>query len=373
MPCGRKLTNRSYIFGSYLLLVAAWVIATVSRIRFNGMTTGLDYGLFQPDGMHYAFRTLTFLGDSQIDAATKVSEWYAVHGVKIKEVAPEALLPQNNLAWPVVKPRLLYPLLSMPFVHFLGLYGMLAIPIISLLIVMVSIYLISKKVGIPHYGLAASIILTASPTFLRWMVANLTDSLLAALFALAALICVREKITWRPFSILVFLVLLTSITRFCLPIWFAIGMVFAVRRQFTYSISIIISSSIAFIPTYISRPEISILAAEQNASTFQRVIMLPYSFLKVGAFEFIQLLALDRLLFVFLIASIILAIRNFQRSANQFFLAVLFSVFVISGINGIIGVNFRYELPVIAFMFWSFFENIYSYLTKQNLKADSKV
>ena len=114
-----------------LILFVTWAVSVTARLKFNGLAYGFDYGLYQPDGMHYTFRTLNFLGNSEQVSAEMVSDWYADNGIKLSQINPFDLLPENNRVWGVISPRILYPILSIPFVALFGIPGLLAVSAIS--------------------------------------------------------------------------------------------------------------------------------------------------------------------------------------------------------------------------------------------------
>jgi hypothetical protein len=122
-------------------------VSVASRVIVNGVSFGFDYSIYQPDGVLYALRTYMFLGEDQLASAKLIESWYFTHASSGKHFDPASILPQNTPAWGLVAPRILYPLLSIPFVALFGMAGLLVIPSLSLLILVLCIYLISRK----HY------------------------------------------------------------------------------------------------------------------------------------------------------------------------------------------------------------------------------
>ena len=129
------------------LLFIVWLVSVASRVIVNGVSFGFDYSIYQPDGVLYALRTYMFLGEDQLASAKLIESWYFTHASSGKHFDPASILPQNTPAWGLVAPRILYPLLSIPFVALFGMAGLLVIPSLSLLILVLCIYLISRK----HY------------------------------------------------------------------------------------------------------------------------------------------------------------------------------------------------------------------------------
>jgi hypothetical protein len=146
-----------------------------------------------------------------------------------------------------------------------------------------------------------------------------------------------------------FLIILTSITRFATPIWLALAFVDFVNGKRIRSVVISVTALISTIPTFLTQPSNSVLPREGELTTIEKLIALPESFLKILFFEVAQLAVLDRLLLVILALAFILSIKSIKSETSLRFLVVLLSVWAIGAINGSIGVNFRYQLPVVTF------------------------
>jgi hypothetical protein len=61
-----------------LLVLVSASLAVLARLKFNGLVYGLDFGLFHPDGVHYASKALQFAGVDQVTLAQEVSKWYSI-------------------------------------------------------------------------------------------------------------------------------------------------------------------------------------------------------------------------------------------------------------------------------------------------------
>ena len=339
-------------YAYYSLLVAIVSVSLLSRLLFNGLSLKFDFGLYQPDGAHYYYRTLVFLGHDSISASGQVAEWYRLNGVKNNFFDPAILRPENTQLWGLVSPRFFYPLLSVPFVWLLGAPGMLAIPIISFLILCFSGYKIAKYYASRYFALLLLFAITISPTILRWMISNVTDSLLCAIFAIVTHF-LSIDLKWRKlYFYLLFSILCSSITRFSLPIWIAISLVMFINRKRRIAIFTFFSSAIMSIPVLLSAPDDALLPGSNPVTLWEKISGLAISFVKVAFYELAELAALDRVLLALLALAVIASITNLRQIASQYFLAVLLSVWAIGAINGTIGVNFRYQMPVLGFMFW---------------------
>jgi hypothetical protein len=181
------------------------------------------------------------------------------------------------------------------------------------------------------------------------MIANITDSLFVGLFAVVCLTLESKRDYFQSKVMIGFLIILTSLTRFATPIWLALALVDFVRGKRVRSLFISVTSLIATIPTYLTQPSNSVLPREGELTTIEKLLALPESFGKILFFEVAQLAVLDRLLLIILALALILSLKSVRNETSLRFLAVLLSVWAIGAINGSIGVNFRYQLPVIPF------------------------
>jgi hypothetical protein len=85
---------------------------------------------------------------------------------------------------------------------------------------------------------------------------------------------------------------------------------------------------------------------------------LPLSYVRIAFFELSELVVLDRLLLVCIFAAFILCLRNIKSKSTPYFFAILFAVWSLAAINGTVGTNFRYELPLLPFAFWAIIESL---------------
>jgi len=339
-------------FWREMVVIAVWVIAVTAKIEYHGLIYGFDYGLYQPDGIHYAYRALTFLGQGQQEAAQQVVDWYASHASKLKIFSVQNMLPETNPVWGVVSQRTLYPALSIPFVAVFGIAGMLAIPAISLLVLMFVTLHLGKTYKVPSFGLLIALLLTCSQTVMRWMIVNCTDALLAGLFGLVVLIFVKDIWNKKSITLLLILCTATSFTRICVPVWILIALVLYYKKQKVVAVAIALLSATLSVPTFLAAPSNAVLPSATETSGFAKLLYLPYSFIKIITFELAELAVLDRVLLFMIVLAFVFSLRIRKNSSALFFLAVFMATFAIGAINGELGVNFRYQMPQIPFMAW---------------------
>jgi|694.fasta_scaffold74811_2 hypothetical protein len=352
LELGHMKRAQIYQLSFYAVLFSIVFISLISRLLFNGLSLNFDYGLYQPDGAHYFYRTLVFLGHDSFSASNQVADWYRLNGIKNNIFDPAILRPENEQLWGLVSPRLLYPLLSVPFVWLFGAAGMLVVPILSFLILSLFCFLFAKNHGSKNFGLILVFAVTLSPTILRWMISNVTDSLLSAIFAATAYVLSLNLSKTRLLTYLSIFIFCSSLTRFALPIWLAISFVLFLNTKRFIALFTSVASTLISIPVFISAPDDALLPGSNPVTLWEKVSGLAISFLKVGFYEVAELAALDRVLLVMLLSALWAAVIEIKRLESQYFIAVLISVWLIGAINGTVGVNFRYQMPLLGFMFW---------------------
>ncbi len=355
------LNFRRLVFSANFLpitfLTIYWFACVVLRIKFAGLVYGLDYGNFHPDGANYTFRALVWSGDNQVTASERVADWYNLYGLKTNVVS-EMLLPMSNPVWQVIQPRWLYPLLSVPFVKLLGINGMLVVPAFSLLVLMLGIFTVAQTKLNREFSLFLAISVTLSTTVMRWMISDCTDSLFVALFTLVVIVFSKGTPTSSGKLLILFLVVLTSFTRFALVIWILISIVAVRKFGLKFGVSVFGVATLAAIPTLFSGDSIAKIPGSGNISSQSEITAFPITLLKVIIVEFSQLFVLDRILFLFLIFSVWLVIHQHTAISSNMLFFVFIAVALLGGINGVFGVNFRYQLPAIPFMYWALIDYI---------------
>lgn len=327
-----------------------WFIALISKLKFNGLVYGLDFGLLHPDGKLYAFRTLTMLGKTELEAGQLVSNWYSMSAFKLNSFQPESLFYEVHPLWQLYKPRVLYPLLSTPFVALLGPKGMLVIPAISMLVLLLTIQIIGTKLEnrIPAFIFAG--LISISPVVNRWMFANVTDGLLTAVTCLflIALLYLRNQ---NKFLLVVgAIITFGSFTRTSVLEWLSICVAIFLFKQKRNSLILGIVTVILFIPSAFRNLGEGILPNEKSASSLQIPFKFAESMVRVAFYEIAQLAVLDRLLLSLLVFCFIASVMRFSLKSSKLFLLVGLSLWVTGAVNGTVGVNFRYQLPILPFM-----------------------
>jgi predicted membrane protein len=116
----------------------------------------------------------------------------------------------------------------------------------------------------------------------------------------------------------------------------------------------------ASLPAVLLQPggDSALLPERNGQGLLNKLLYLPISFIKVAFIEAAQLAVLDRLLLLLLLVGIFFAFRNIRKEESLFFVAIALAVWAIGALNGVMGVNFRYQLPILPYLAWVLLKNL---------------
>jgi putative Ca2+/H+ antiporter (TMEM165/GDT1 family) len=117
-------------------------------------------------------------------------------------------------------------------------------------------------------------------------------------------------------------------------------------RKFSIFLGIAISVFGTLTLAFVS-PEAAGTQTSGEYTVYQRIQDFALHAVKVFVVEFGQLFVMDRILFVFLILAIATALLTWRNVYSQSFLALFGACFAMGAWNGALGVNFRYQLPLV--------------------------
>ena len=344
---------------AYWFVLALGLIAIAAKYKYNGLVFGFDYGMYQPDGKYYTYMALDFINNDPKQSAQSVVNWYATHGFKGNIFQVSDLVPDTSPVYQFISNRILYPILSIPFVYIFGIPGMIVVPALSFLLLLYVVLRLSSRYNRIYVGVIICFVLSISPTVMRWMVVNTTDALLVGLFSYSVILLTDLKSNTKIAYLQLFpLIILTAATRFSLVFWVAIGLVLFIHRKKLIAICILMVAFICSIPALNTTLSVSLLPNAKELSTIEKILSLPISFFKVIFIDIAQLAVLDRAFLAFLITGVLLAIIQIRNVASQYFVAVLIAGYILGAINGTLGVNFRYQMPAIPFCAWAIISSL---------------
>jgi hypothetical protein len=345
---------------AYVITILIWILTLLSRLAYNGLIYGFDYGLFHPDGSLYAFRSLIFAGYTEFEAGREVAAWYETNSFKAKYAGPELYFENNPFLWDQYMTRVLYPLISVPFVLLFGIPGMLVVPALTFLVVLLVTTRVTTQLGAPIVGWFLAVLVTSSTSISRWMFANITDGLLLLFVSLFILIVSYSgSLDLTRFQVLLTLTLITlsAITRFSAFFWLGIAVLFLIHRKFMTAISISVVTVISHVPIFLRPFSGHVLPGYNEKNLVEKLLIYPVNFAKVSIYEIGQLFVLDRLLLLLILTAVILSLKHLDQLPSQMFIISGATLWLTGSINGVLGVNFRYQLPLTPVLLYLFAVN----------------
>lgn len=340
---------------AYVVTFFIWGLTLASRLMYNGLVYGFDYGLFHPDGSLYTFRALLFAGYTEESAGEKVADWYEDHSFKAKYSGPELYFENNPFLWDQYMTRVLYPLLSTPFVMLFGVPGMLVVPSITYLITLLISTRIAVRLGAPLVGWVSAILITSSTSIARWMFANITDGLLLLFVSFFILLISRPDgllLSKSRLLILMLLISLSAITRFSALFWVGVAFLFLFHRRFSSALLVFLTTVVSHIPIFLRPFSGHVLPGHNDKSFGEKLLIYPLNLLRVTVFELGQLFVLDRVLLLLIGIGILISFRFMREIPSQLFLISAVALWITGSINGVLGVNFRYQLPLVPVLLY---------------------
>ena len=144
-----------------------------------------------PDGIHYELRALRFIGINDYEALSSIRAQYEPTGFSVTEY----FLNPDSWEAALVDPRLLFPLLSVIFVKFLGLAGFFIIPMACFALLVLSPLYFNYKFldnGQKQFSFVLVILLMTSFYNKFNILANTTDGLSAFLIVILSLLLMKN-------------------------------------------------------------------------------------------------------------------------------------------------------------------------------------
>lgn len=338
-------------------IVVLWLVAVIGRVLWNGYVYDLAYTLWYPDGVNYSYRAFIAARIEPAIATQWLNEMYPDVDGGIPEGMPAA--PES------VNSRVMFVLLSAPFVRVFGIHGLLVAPSLGLLVATLTPVLMLIRRGRWLAALVGGSLMLASTSMLRWSTANLTEGIMIGLFALAIplLPWAGRRLSARSLSALVVLAIAISLTRQSFPL--LVGLVapplfLAVYRSRTNrgdwlraATALVVPSFIIFLLTNPRTLGIFVPAAQdtgagKDMSTTQKILNFPMDFGRMTVIEIGQLAVLDRSLLLLLVAAAVVVAMRPLSELSLAWLGTAAVGFFLTAWVGAGGVNFRYSMQLAA-------------------------
>jgi hypothetical protein len=338
---------RSHLF-TLGAVVSAYAVGYVATIRTRE--------LFVPDSRYYGGMSLWYGGTSQESAAHQIAQYSARFGW----AGPPA---DQIFGWGLVQPRVVYPLLSVPFVKLFGIQGLAVVPGVAMaLLVIVMTVVLGRRFGYPA-AVGTTVMVCASSQLMFYGSAMLTESLSALWGAL--LLAVAWRNARAPFrsaaALLVGLTIVAGFTRQATLIpagafvvawlgavvtrqnpnpWRLPALTVGVTAVGVQVLQMLLFPGFSQIKQFKSRA-----GADSLAEAIWKSPQLAWNIVRT---DVINVNAVDRVLVVFLALALISMVLLWRRSESHLLLGALLAYELYNVTNGV-PTAFRYIMPGLAF------------------------
>lgn len=312
---------------------------------------------FVPDSRYYVARAYHFAGSSQDEAAAIVKVFTDQRGWSPLDAT-------TLFTWDLVEPRIVYPLLSAPFVWLFGVRGMYVIPVLSMAFLILGMFAFASR----RYGARAaflSCLLVSVSFYMMWFgTAMLTEGLSAALGAAILMTTPLHAERGRRALILCgVLIVALAFTRQAavLPAggiagaW--IGSVIAERRLRTpwapfAAVSVGLAVGVQLLQSWIW-PSFSVFTYyKQKTGTTElgeAVNAAPDVLWNIIVSDYNNYVDRDRPLLILLALALVASVALIKRAESHLFLGALGAAIVLNTLNTV-PTGFRYAMPILAFV-----------------------
>jgi hypothetical protein len=381
----KKFKNVFALLGLLLILIFGIVGGNFIDRTAGRDLTNIEFSPrnLTPDGAHYSVKSLRILGASDEEIIEKLRYQYRNDNFPITNY----LLNPDAWEKALIDSRILYPLLSAPFVEILGLNGMYVLPIFSF-IFLTLIPLIFQIRYFPDSKYYIAFLLSLSICLSYYMqfniLANTTEGLSLVLISLFFLSIYRDLLSKKRNTVSIITIILAALS--CMTrqneiyiLSTLLAVVLSMRKKtymerfkFVYPVIVIILIwlviSISEFNNYvILRSSTGFTYTEQNFFEVLVQVFETIGLVIVG--EILQLWIRDQvLLFLLMISFTICIFGRFNTLIQLQFASTLIAGFVLTTINGSIGTGFRYALPAIIMSIFVITENRWASFMSQEIK-----
>ncbi|GAA5181100.1 hypothetical protein GCM10023322_14970 [Rugosimonospora acidiphila] len=352
---------------------AGWALLAVAFVA-SQVSTYLNRALWISDSRLYLAWAYRYLGYSETAAAHRTAAHLRGHyglttcGFCWPAGYEHSFFHGDNGA--VVGPRVLYPLLSAPFVGLFGPNGMLVVPVLSYAVGVALLALLAARLWGRWWGVAAGAMVLLPPLPSRFGLYALTDATALA-FTVAGMLCLplgrrtrRRDLVW--FAILLELGLFTrqfavTITAGILLTWFMVAL--RDRRVRNPWLPFAVLSSVLTVASLVAQSEVSAhLYGGDSLSLTQRYQRVTEQTFHTDGFaavprvlrnmvhvDYHYVRSFDLLIIVILVFALISAVWRFRSELSIMLIGMSASTLALAVLI-VDPTYFRYFVPVVPLM-----------------------
>jgi hypothetical protein len=334
------------------------VILTVFIIVLGGLTLVREQ--YYPDSAHYLAMSLWFSGTPQQEALQVVYDRSIISGYE----------PNTSLAvlfdWGLVKPRVVLPVLSIPFMWIFGQEGLAVTTGLISLVLVVALYKFLSR----HYGRSAAVVslilMMSSLSIMAFSIAMLTESLSAVwgVLALAAAFRFQKERHWGWIVAIIAITLLSAFTRqatFIVAGAFVVAFLLSLfnrSERHKWGLPALAAAGTALAAQVIQTLLFPFSQGDQymrmtgTDTLWGALLATPQLVKNIAVQEFNSLMSGDQALIVLLVLCAISMVIFWRRTETHLLLGALAGIALYNITNGN-ATHFRYAVPGIVFFLTS--------------------
>lgn len=322
-----------------------------------------------PDGIHYTVKTLRYLNVPESEILKKISQQYSETSIEITDY----YLNPDDWEKALVDSRVLYSILSIPFVMLMGINGMFVIPIISYIFLINTPFLFRKLIlrkQIRNFDLVLAFVIATSFYVKFNILSNTTDGLstllitsliLGLLYVIHHSKGTQSHLKCMKYGVIPCISLAACATRQNEIFVFGLLYIFvktAVNLSQSERVRIILITGIFnglwLAYSWVRYDNYSVITSANGVNItetgfLRNVVDIFTRFPITFIVEISQLLVRDTSILILIVAGIYIMIKNFLKDKflSLVFLWTLLSGIFLTTINGGLGSGFRYALASI--------------------------
>lgn len=363
-----KGSTQNLVYGLLLITVIGSLLGwAIDRTQGRDLSQiSIFKSGLSPDGIHYTVRTLRYLNVPESEILKEISQQYKEVDIEITDY----YLNPDDWEKALVDSRVLYSILSVPFVMFMGPNGMFVIPIMSYVFLVCTPFLFRRLIlhkQVQKIDFILAFVLATSFYVKFNILSNTTDGLSTILISSLILILMyvgqhsERAPSHLKYAAIPCLSLATCATRQNEIFVFGLFFIFAAtavklsrfeRIQITFVAGILNISWLVF--SFIQYDNYSVITSANGVDITEGGIgrnlgdiftRFPITFIV----EIIQLLLRDSFIFILIGVAIYITTKNAMMPTflSLVFLWTLLSGILLTTINGGLGSGFRYALASI--------------------------
>ena len=334
----------------YVIIIGGFVVLWALALHFN------DQYYYYHDSAHYVAMSLWFSGMPRSEAFQVVYDWHLQMGYE----------PNTSEAglfdWGLVKPRVILPLMAVPFVWIFGKTGLAVLTGLLTLLLLLALYWVLRRSFGRLPALAVVVLVLSSQYLFAFFTGMLTESL-SALWGVASLVLAyryQKSPHWVPIAGLVLVTALSAFTRQATLIvagafvvaWALSLLIKQARRRWlapmlavaATSIGVQLLQSVLF-PFSQSNQFESMTGADSVGGA---ILAVPRIIRQILTGDFQKFISEDPVIIVIIGLALLSAILFWRRTESHLLLGAILAIALYNITNGN-PTQFRYALPGFVF------------------------